>query len=184
MNDLVDQLKRSLDNGLYYLSLFTALTILDIAGALDSSDGLANGQRYKDWYNKWVLPKKQERLLTFLPEDMKGEIHNLPNYFDGDTCYYFRCSILHQGTSQHPRSGYSKIIFIEPGTTTNTVSDCILNDALCIDLKFFCEEIIGGLEDWLKHVKGTQPFENNYANSVKKYPNGLAPYITGMPVIG
>ena len=184
MYDLIDQLERSLDTDLYYLSLFAALAIPDIAGALNSSDGTANGQRYRDWYNKWILPKKQERKYAFFPDNLKVKVPIPQSYFDGDTCYYFRCSILHQGTSQHPNSAYSRIIFIEPGTTKSTIHDSIINDTLCMDLIFFCEEIIGGVKNWLSHVKGTQPFENNYANSLKRYPNGLSSYITGVPVIG
>jgi hypothetical protein len=47
MRLLLDQLEQSLNSGHYYLSLFTALTLPDIAGAMDSDDGLATGARLK-----------------------------------------------------------------------------------------------------------------------------------------
>ena len=44
MRALVDQLEQSLASGQYFLSLFTALALPDIAAALDAPDGLATGQ--------------------------------------------------------------------------------------------------------------------------------------------
>lgn len=133
MLTLINQLERSLDSGLYYLSLFTGLAIPDIAGALDSDDGEAKGERYKAWHEEWVRPRFLEQVLSQVPPEARGHISNLENPLTGDACYRFRCSLLHQGSSQHPKSPYARIIFIEPGSTSNVVHYGILNDALCID---------------------------------------------------
>jgi hypothetical protein len=42
MRTLIDQIESSLGSGAYYLSLFGALAIPDIAGALSSEDGEAS----------------------------------------------------------------------------------------------------------------------------------------------
>jgi len=186
---LIDQLESSLGTGLYYLSLFTALAIPDIGGALDSDDGRANGDRYRAWYEKWVRPRFKEQVLQELPPDVHTHVANLQNPLTGDVCYRFRCSLLHQGTSQHPESAFTRIIFIEPGTTTNVIHYGIIDNGptdrvLCIDLKHFCREVIGGTRLWLGQVESTEHYKVNYDAFARRHASGLAPYVIGVPVVG
>ena len=161
-----------------------ALTIPDIAGALDSDDGLATGQKYKDWFEEYIRPQFADVVRESMPPEMAQHIPAMNNPLTGDACYQFRCSLLHQGSTQHPQSPYSRIIFIEPGATTNVVHYGIMNDALCIDLKSFCKEMIRGAKQWLDSIEGSEQFERNYNLFVKRYPTGLPPYIVGVPVVG
>ena len=133
MRELLEQIKRGLDNNLYYISLFVALALPDICGAIDSEDGTAARERYIQWFNKYV----------------KNKYNNL----SGEDCYYFRCSMLHQGSSQHPKSNYSRVLFIEPGFSKYIFHDNVINDALNIDVRIFCKDIIKGVEHWLKDVE-------------------------------
>lgn len=184
MRTLVEQVERSLQPGLYYLSLFGSLAIPDIAGALDSDDGQASGERYKAWYEEWARPRFREKVLERIPPEARRYIGELENPLTGDACYRFRCSLLHQGSSQHPKSPFSRIIFIEPGTTSNVVHYGVLNDALCIDLNSFCIEMISGAKLWLEKVEKTERYQANYANFARRHPEGLKPYIAGVPVVG
>jgi len=183
MRDVIGQLERSLDQPVYFLSLFAALAIPDIGGALDSDDGSANGDRYKAWYERWARPQFAKMLRDTLPPEIRDHV-SVKNPLTGDACYRFRCSLLHQGTTQHPKSPYSRIIFVEPGATTNTFHYNILNDALNIDLGLFCREIAVGAREWLAAVEGTDLFKANYDKFARRYPDGLAPYFVGVPVIG
>jgi hypothetical protein len=184
MRLLLDQLEQSLNSGNYYLSLFTALTLPDIAGALDSDTGLAAGAKYKAWYEKWGRPRFMDTVLASVPEHARGYITEMENPLDGEACYLFRCSLLHQGRTVHPKSQYSRIIFIEPGSTSNVVHYGVMNDALCIDLASFCKEMILGVRMWLGEVESTVQYQKNYTDFVKRHPTGLSPYIAGVPVIG
>ncbi len=67
MNDFIDQVERSLSLGTYYLSLMGALAIPDIAGAIQSSNGEASGQKYIDWYEKWARPQFAKQMKQALP---------------------------------------------------------------------------------------------------------------------
>lgn len=183
MRDVISQLERSLDHPLYFLSLFAALAVPDIGGALDSEDGSASGDRYKSWYERWARPQFQKMARERLPVEIREHVE-LENPLTGDACYRFRCSLLHQGTTQHPKSPYSRIIFVEPGATTNTFHYNILNDALNIDVGLFCREMVAGARDWLTAVEGTERFKVNYGKFARRYPDGLAPYIVGVPVVG
>jgi hypothetical protein len=104
--------------------------------------------------------------------------------FTGKDCYYYRCSALHQGSSQHPQGTYSRILFVEPSATTNIFHCNILNDALNIDVRIFCNYIVSGALDWLRQYETTELYERNYGKFMRRYPRGLSPYIVGVPVIG
>ena len=184
MLSLLGQIDQSLNSRFYYLALFASLAIPDIAGALEAPDGQAKDWRYKDWYEKWARPRLKEQVKALLAQRGVNHDPQVANPLTGDACYRFRCSLLHQGSTQHPKSPYSRIIFIEPGATTNVVHYGVMNDALCIDVPSFCREVVAGAELWLQSVKGTEPYETNKDRFVQRYDNGLSPYIVGVPVIG
>jgi hypothetical protein len=191
MRTLVDQLEQSLQARLYYLSLLAALAIPDIAGALDSDDGRANGERYAQWFEVWVRPVFGEAMAATLRARLPPEVlASLPamnepmNPLTGQACYHFRCSMLHQGSSQNPNGQFARIIFVEPGASTGTVHASVANDALIIDLPMFCQEVIRGTRRWLDSVQGSPKFEANYERFARRHPEGLPPYIGGVPVIG
>jgi hypothetical protein len=184
MRTLIDQIESSLGSGAYYLSLFGALTIPDIAGALSSEDGEASGKKYTEWYEKWVRPRFAEAVRASVPDHAQQYIKDMESPLSAEACYRFRCSLLHQGSSQHPKSPYSRIIFIEPGATTNVIHYGQLNDALCIDLNLFCREVTSGARLWLQTVELIPLYQKNYERFARRHANGLVPYIGGVPVIG
>ena len=164
MRDFLTQIKSGLDANLYLLSLFPALTIPDLCGAMSSKDGKANAEKYKTWFDKYVALKYN-------------------GFLSGNDCYFFRCSLLHQGSSQHPNNTYKRVLFVEPSTSTNVFHNNIMNDALNIDVRIFCNDIIEGAEKWLDENEGTELYKKNYDKFMRRYPNGLSPYIVAVPVI-
>jgi hypothetical protein len=164
LRDLLAQLSNSLNTNLYYLSLYVALTIPDMCGALDSTDGRASGNEYVKWFDKHVAPKYR-------------------GFLSGEECYEFRCSLLHQGQLRPRKGRYSRMVFVEPAATTNVLHNNIINDALNIDVRLFCKDMIDSAIQWLDQVEGTALFKTNFEKFVRRYPTGLAPYIGGVPVI-
>jgi len=136
----------------------------DICAALESPKGRATGQQYIAWFNQHVASLYGGKL-------------------DGAGCYYFRCSMLHQGTTIHPNSRYKRIIFLEP-TNGIVFHNNVIMDALNIDVKIFCEEICSAVERWWASVEGTANVQRNLPRFVTRHPQGIAPYIVGTPVIG
>lgn len=172
MRTLIAQTRKAMETRLYYVALASALSIPDMAGALSSPDGRATGERYADWYEKWARPRL-------------AEARNRENPFSGKSCYIFRCSMLHQGRSQRSDSEYTNIMFIEPGYDNYQIHYCtIKGEALLIQVDQFIEEILSGCELWLRSVEGTEPFDENYKHFARRHPEGLAPYVFGVPVIG
>jgi len=168
MKDVLDQIRAASNAGLYYVALFSALAIPDICGALESQDGTANGQRYRAWFDRWVAPKYG----FFGGTSLTGEV-----------CYYYRCAALHQGRAAHPKMKYSRILFIEPGSSGVMMHNNVMNDALNIDVGRFCEDIISSCESWLASVAADPTVQRNLASSMRRHPQGLSPYIGGIPVI-
>lgn len=192
MRDYLQQIRTALDVNLYYLSLSASLTVPDICGALDSGNGRATPDRYKDWFNKYVAHKYDsawgmERYVEDMPEELRESILasvKPHQFFTAEDCYYFRCSMLHQGTSEHPKSTYDRIFFVEPGTTDNVFHLNTFDNTLNIDAPTFCNDMIDSAVSWLDNVENTERYRRNYDRFMKRYPEGLAPFMTGFPVIG
>lgn len=176
MDTLVAQIRTAMTARLYYVALQSALTIPDIAGALNSENRWSTKRRYEEWFDKWVRP-------VFLKK------RNRENPLTGEQCYVFRCSMLHQGASHRGDSAYKRIMFIEPGHPNYQMHYVKLGSenpesALLIQLDEFIDEMVVGCEAWLREVVGTEPFESNYALFARRHPDGLRPWVTGVPVIG
>lgn len=161
MDDLFNEIEKALDSKLFHMSLGITLTLPDICAALESDDGQAAGYKYRTWYDKYV-----------------GNKFMLSAY----DCYKFRCSFLHQGSTMDEKSNFSRIIFVEPGSCV--FHNNVLNDVLNIDVEIFCHEIIMSVKAWLKEMENNENYQRNSEKSFKRYPNGLAPYIVGIPVYG
>lgn len=164
MHELLRQIEVALSQRLYFMALFVAVALPDMAGAIDSEDGEASKTKYVQWFDQYVAPGTYGLL-------------------NGEDCYYFRCSVLHQGTSQHRRSTYSRVLFVEPGTGIVSHYN-VMNDVLNIDVNLFCLEIVAGCRKWLSEAAGGERFQQNYDMFMRRYPEGLPPYIVGVPVIG
>lgn len=204
MRDLLEQIRKGLDVNLYYLALYVTLTLPDICAALESDNGRTDGEKYKKWFERYVAPRyhrpgldvhlsKDE--LNELPEDVRTsllESSKPRQLFTAEDCYFFRCSILHQGSAQDSRSSYERILFVESQATGVTLHlnvdersvDGETVRVLNIDVPTFCKDMIEGVEQWLPQVEMTSTFERNYERFMKRHPNGLHPYIVGPPVIG
>jgi hypothetical protein len=165
VRDLLRQIQRVSDAGEYYLALFGALAVPSICGSLEAPGGRDSRDRYENWFDRYVGAK-------------------FSGTFSGRQCYAFRCAMLHQGRMIHRNLGYTRVLFIEPrGAGGNVFHNNVLNDALNLDVKLFCNDMVEGALTWIPNVEGTEPYETNLKRSVRRYDSGLPPYIVGLPVI-
>ena len=169
MEDFLSQIKLALSYNLYYIALQSILTLPDICGALESQNGHTNNEKYKNWYKNNVITSEG---------------------ISAEDCYCFRCSMVHQAKTKHDKSSFGRIMFIEPGHPysgmLNNVGFQIGNNvkpSLAINLTTFCNDMIKSAEKWWIKSKNNPIVTKNYQSMVKRYPNGLPPYIGGVPVI-
>lgn len=179
MIDYLDQIEGAIAARLYYLALAGALCVPDICSALESPDGRTTGARYVDWCKRhlepvWQCPPSQ----LALPPHIRLPTHK-PT---AEECYLLRCSFLHQGTTSHPKSPYARIVFTEP-CGTMLVHRNILNDALNLDVGEFVREVVGAARGWQAAASQTPEYQTNIGTMIRRYPEGLPPYIRGLPVI-
>ena len=172
MEQLLNEIRIAMDNKLYFVALQAALTIPDICGAIESDNGIATGEKYCRWYDKYAK-------------------HRIGHFAMAEDIYLFRCSLLHQGTSiPSPRgkqkATYSKIIFAAPYSDSLTIHNCVNMEVLSIDIEIFCNGLIEAAEDWKSDMKkeNNANYNNNVVKTIRYYPDGIPPYIVGIGAIG
>lgn len=82
---LVQDIRKALENELYFVALSSALTLPDICGKAAYPDE-RTGKRYISWYDEEIGKYMKN------PDDKE----NMP-YLSGKVIYSLRCSLLHEG---------------------------------------------------------------------------------------
>jgi hypothetical protein len=165
MEMLTREIMNCLLNKLWYAGLVLTLMLPDVCGALESKDGKASRERYKAWFDASVGGKSP------------------PDTLNADEMYYLRCGVAHQGKFDHPAMEYERIFFtLRPG---GMFFHCnVFNNALNLDIAIFCKDVIDGAEAWFALKKTDENVQRNLANLVQFHPNGLSPYLPGVPAVG
>lgn len=165
METLTNEIKNALTVKLWYAALVLALMLPDVCGALESQDGRSTPDRYKAWYDAWLAKKYKAVKMT------------------ADDLYFLRCGVAHQGRFEHPGMRYKRIFFtLRPN---GSFFHCnILNNALNLDLVFFCKDMTESVEEWFEQKKTDKNIQANLARLVQFHPNGMLPYLQGVPAVG
>ena len=166
MDRLFQEIAVAIANRLYFLALLAALAIPDMCAGLQSGDGLSNGKRYEEWFDRWMGPR------------------GYAGWVSGEDCWGLRCSLLHQGVLHPHRGRYSRVMFVEPQPSGNVFHRVVMNDALDLDIPTFCGDLIRSAQEWLSTVDGSPTYAKNLGRFLARHPNGIPPYIVGAPVIG
>lgn len=163
----MDQVDATADAGLYYMALAGALVVPDMCAALAADNGVTTKSRYMSWFDAHLSAEYED-------------------YLSAAECYGFRCSFLHQGKS-YPHKTNTRVLFIEPGNS-NRFHKLRMGgndeEAIVIDIQYFCSDITNAARKWWRASQGKEPLETNYQKFIQRYPNGITPYIVGVPVIG
>ena len=170
MRELLDQVLRAADARLYYLALFGALAVPDVCASMESADGLTNASRYISWFDSHVAPA-----YTVGPDRQPS--------LTGEDAYGVRCSMLHQSRTRPHRGAYSRVVFVEPGHHGLVMHNNVMGDALNLDISLFCRDVVTAASDWLVNAERTRTYQANYPHFLQRYPEGIAPYIVGVPVL-
>lgn len=164
MEEFLDQIEKAMDSGLFYLALFCCLALPDICGAISSENGVANRNKYKAWFNKYVAPKYH-------------------GFLDGDNCYAFRCAAIHQGRASHEGLGYDRILFVDSHSNPELwMHKNVLNGVLNLDTRSFCSDIIEGVRQWIADGSQDEAFKRNYITFLRRHKKGLDPLVSGVDV--
>lgn len=86
LQEIINQVEKSLEDENYIAALALALTIPDKCGKIEHPDK-GSKRRYIDWYNTWCHREDPEPSDVLLPDD------------NGEFIYQLRCSILHNNST-------------------------------------------------------------------------------------
>lgn len=161
MERLISEIRAAVQGGAWILALQGSMACIDICAALASQDGRTSRTHFKQWFQQHLAQR-------------------YPNLSDSDV-YQLRCGLLHQGRAAG--SQYSALIFTLPLASGNYFHNNVINDALNLDLGTFCNDVLDVAENWWQNAQGTEPVKTNAEALLQIRPQGLAPYMVGMPVL-
>lgn len=170
MEAIFEEIRRALQAGCYYVALVTTLSLPDVCAALESGDGETTSKKYQAWCLKWV----------------KG----LPALTTKDL-YALRCGVMHQGRVGHPNMQYDRIIFGLPNAERIVMHNVGMKNfiapggdrILTLDTITFCNDIIAAAQQWYMAQRDSRNVQTHLPKLVQYRPQGLQPYMEGVPVI-
>lgn len=162
---------RAHDAQLYYVAVAVALSIPDICAALEC-----------DPEKVWTTEKKY---VAWFDANLAHRFKAI----DGTNFYRLRCGVLHQGQGRHNKMEYSRVIFQPPAPVT--INEAVMTHVggeegkvLCLNTGEFCNAVIDAARTWYEQNRDNPNVKANMPNLVRYRPEGLAPYIVGLPIIG
>lgn len=163
MHAILDEIEQCVASSNFYAAITLALTVPDVGGALGAPDGRSDGARYQAWYDS--------NLSARYP------------WLTAKDFYSLRCGVVHQGQFRNSKLQFSRVLFTLPEVCGAIFHNNVLNDALNLDAGMFCDDVVASGRLWLSENENNAIVQTNLARSVKFYPQGLAPYMVGMPLI-
>lgn len=133
-----------------------------ICASLEADDGRSAGKEYKAWCAANLIGPA----FSFVtPEDL----------------YSIRCGVLHQGRFGDLQHNVARVVFTPPGGASFT--NCQFNDAYVYGVVEFCKNMCDAAFQWYETNRKKPTVEENSKRMMQYYPQGLAPYVVGIPVI-
>jgi hypothetical protein len=174
MRPFLEELKATLDCGIWSPVVLGLLVIPDACGAVEYHN-LGNGERYKNWYDKYV-----------------GVVKNSKFRFDGEVLWQLRNAMMHETSLNLSRYGYDRVIFALPNrygvvlhmnVSSNNVG--VKETALTVFLPTFYSEMRAGVEKWLNEIEtDDNTIRHDLLGKLIQYrPKGLYQHILGVAVV-
>lgn len=156
---LLSEIEAAVQGGAWVLALMGLVAVPDICAALESKNGWATKEKYLTWFERYVGPAYPS--------------------LDAEEFYRVRNSMLHTGNTK--AVGYDRVIF--PAPSPNLFDRNVLNDALQLDMPSLQQRMAHAVLLWRTGDGDTDVTRRNEERMVKWYPNGLPPYMAGIPVL-
>jgi hypothetical protein len=158
-----DEIERCIDGKCYWAVLHVILVLPDVCGAMETDDGEATPQKYKNWCKRYLADK----------------------LINSDDWYRMRCIILHQGRTLDEKAQYSAFAFGQPSQTGSTVHRCVKFEphgkVLQLDVGRMADEMRVAINKWFEAIENNeQPSFNtnvskNAGQLVQSYDSSAVP---------
>ncbi|MFI8667168.1 hypothetical protein ACIGGE_12090 [Qipengyuania sp. NPDC077410] len=158
MHNFIDATERAIDDQIWIAGLTTALSMPDICASLASENGKTNGQKYANWWDKYVGSAYRSQIGAKKIEHV---------FMSGDDCYALRCAYLHNGSEdlskQKVNQTLNRFIFVEPPTNGSFFHLNQFDSQLQVQVDVFCRDIVAGVSEWLEDVAGDDRIQQEMA---------------------
>ena len=132
--------------------------------SLASADGRSDGNRYKEWCLEHLSSSETIHLT-------------------GEDLWSIRCGVLHNGRFGDLKHNVARIAFVPAAGSAGNIFSGKVNDAYFCNVTEFCKNICDAVCIWYELNKGDPNVLENIPRLMQYYPQGLAPFIIGMPII-
>jgi hypothetical protein len=180
MEPILEEIRATFDCGIWFPTISSVLMLPDACGAVDSWGTSKHPRvRYAEWYDAWVLPH-------FTPQ--------APATFDGATVYIVRNAMIHEHTGfTRGKHGFDRVLFMPPNKSEISMKFSLMRNIgdtsdtiFQVSLELFMNAVEMGVRNWLAEVRAdTDAARRNAIDKLIQFrPDGLDPYITGLPLVG
>jgi hypothetical protein len=173
---ITDEIIATLNCGIWFPALATALLMPDACGAVDSPD-IKPSARWISWFDEYVLPQ--------YGSDTQFK-------FDGEVFYKFRNSAIHENTGYARGAyGYDRVVFVIPNKSGAMLDRCCQTNIidgesttlLTMDLERFVKIICAGVKVWENGFSTDDVRKERLEKLIRLHPNGISSFIVGLPLV-
>jgi hypothetical protein len=159
---LLNEINKAAAGAFPFLAIAVTVALPEICVSLASEDGRCDGERYKQWCADNLDPDKF-------------------SFVTGDDLYSMRCGVLHNGRFGDLKHSVARVIFALPGG--GTFVNCQANDAYIYSVVDFCRNFTNAASRWFEKNKDDPIVRANLPRMIQYRPDGLRPFIGGVPVL-
>ena len=172
LEQIYAEIDQAISAGLYYIAIVVTTSLPDVCSALEGNVP-TSWKTYKTWFRENV----GDNLSPF------GE----------HECYELRCGVMHQarfmGAAKDKWSDYDALFFTLPNKAGFVIDRGTMQDiggdsrrVLAMELVGFCRVMINSARQWENRKKSDADVQIRMNNVARIRPEGLTPYIIGLPV--
>ena len=134
MQRFVSAIRKSIQDQNWLAAVFVALNMPDICSAVQNPYERNVGNRYRQWFNRYLKQKYKVGLTEFTAED----------------CYQFRCKCLHQGILMRDNG---EKFNLTPPIYNMRIHLNNVNGVIQLQIDIFCEDMCQAVEQWIKEME-------------------------------
>ena len=153
MNELLQNLEKSLKCDIPVLTLLGTFAAIDIIAALDSKDGISSATKFEQWLEKF--------LPLYIEKASPRDFHN------------FRCGLLHQLAGGREEDTFSSLVFYPRESQVQahlSVFSSNNEKYFFINLEYFVINVINAIKNC---IKNSLYYETHKDSIFTLHPNGI-----------
>ena len=172
---ILKEIQSALEAELYYAAVSISLSLPDICSALEIQYGHSRFSKVERRYTAWCNQYLESKFSSLKAADI----------------WALRGGLIHNAMlSKHPKNERGRILLMPPNPQQIVIHEMEVCDGapegehgVQVYLPFFCENMIAAVTEWWEAKRQDPLVQRNLPDLVRYRPDGLAPFMVGLPVI-